>query len=100
MRNGPCGGTLNGMCEGIPDKPCIWVAVYDRAKAADRVDELRTYIPPRLLSLKGTSSWINYFLNRDSRPGNDPNPLPATLVQIANAAPAYDEVLVQKKGGE
>lgn len=101
MRNGPCGGTFNGMCEVIPDKPCIWVAVYDRAKAADRVDELRTYIPPRLLSLKGTSSWINYFLNRDSRPGNDPNPLSTTLVQIANPAPpAYDEVLVEKKGGE
>ena len=73
MRNGPCGGTLNGQCEVLPDKPCIWVGVYDRAKAAGRVDELKTYIPPRLLSLKGTSSWINYFLNRDSRPGNDPH---------------------------
>jgi len=69
MRNGPCGGTLNGQCEVIPDKPCIWVGVYDRAKAAGRVDELKTYIPPRLLSLQGTSSWINYFLDRDSRPG-------------------------------
>ena len=74
MRNGPCGGTLNGQCEVLPDKPCIWVGVYDRAKAAGRVDELKTYIPPRLLSLRGTSSWINYFLNRDSRPGNDPYP--------------------------
>jgi methylenetetrahydrofolate reductase (NADPH) len=70
MRNGPCGGTLNGMCEVIPDQPCIWVGVYDRAKAANRIDDLRTFIPPRILALKGTSSWINYFLDRDSRPGN------------------------------
>ena len=68
MRNGPCGGTFNGQCEVIPEQTCIWVEVYNRAKAADRVDELKTYIPPRDRSLKGTSSYINYFLDRDSRP--------------------------------
>lgn len=68
LRNGPCGGTSNGRCE-VVDKECIWVAVYDRAKSANQLDELRTYIPPRNLSLRGTSSWINYFLARDSRPG-------------------------------
>jgi len=69
MRNGPCGGTLNGGCE-VVDKPCIWIAVYDRAKATGRMSELQTYVPPRNPSLQGTSSWINYFLDRDSRPGN------------------------------
>ena len=33
MRNGPCGGTLFGRCE-VVDQPCIWVSVWDRAKAA------------------------------------------------------------------
>ena len=56
MRNGPCGGTFNGMCEVIPDKPCIWVKVYETAQSANRIDELRAYIPPRDLSLKGTST--------------------------------------------
>ena len=42
LRNGPCGGTFNGMCEVIPDKPCIWVKVYETAKAGDRVDGLET----------------------------------------------------------
>ncbi len=67
MRNGPCGGTLalDGKCE-VMDKPCIWIAVYDRAKATDRVNELKTYIPPPDRSLQGTSSWINYFLKRDA----------------------------------
>ncbi len=69
LRNGPCGGTSMGRCE-VVDKPCIWVSVYERAKSEQRVAELTTYIPPPNRALKGTSSWINYFLNRDSRPGN------------------------------
>ena len=70
MRNGPCGGTLEGRCE-VVDKPCIWIAVYDRAKATGRMNDLKTYVPPRNLALQGTSSWINYFLDRDSRPGHE-----------------------------
>jgi methylenetetrahydrofolate reductase (NADH) len=67
MRNGPCGGTYLGRCE-VVDRPCIWVAVYERAKAAGRVGDLKLYIPPPDRSLQETSSWINYFLERDSRP--------------------------------
>jgi methylenetetrahydrofolate reductase (NADH) len=67
LRNGPCGGTYLGRCE-VVDKPCIWVEVYERAKAGKRIEELRSYIPPRNPALRGTSSWINYFLNRDNRP--------------------------------
>lgn len=68
LRNGPCGGTFRGQCE-VVDKPCIWVEVYDRAKAAGQLDELRVYVPPRDPGLQGTSSWINFFLKRDNRPG-------------------------------
>ena len=68
MRNGPCGGTHQGQCEVYPDKPCIWVQVYERAEAGRRVDELKTFIPARHRELEGTSSYINYFLGRDSRP--------------------------------
>jgi len=77
LRNGPCGGTSNGQCEVIPEQPCIWVKVFERAKAADELELLKVYIPPPDRSLKGTSSWINYFLNKDSRPGHpktDPPP--------------------------
>ena len=35
LRNGPCGGTLNGQCEVIPEQACIWVEVYKRAQAAE-----------------------------------------------------------------
>jgi hypothetical protein len=70
MRNGPCGGTFFRRCEVI-DQECIWVSVYQRAEAAQRVGELKTYIPAPDRTLQGTSSWINYFLERDSRPGRD-----------------------------
>jgi methylenetetrahydrofolate reductase (NADPH) len=73
LRNGPCGGTLNGRCE-VVDKECIWVAVYDRAKAANEMEGLKTYVPPRNPALAGTSSWINYFLDRDSRPERPEGP--------------------------
>jgi Methylene-tetrahydrofolate reductase C terminal len=73
MRNGPCGGANNtGTCE-VVDKPCIWVSVYERAKAANGVDRLSAYVPPPDRSLQGTSSWINYFLDRDVRPGTSPS---------------------------
>ncbi len=59
------------------------MAVYDRAKAADRVDELKTYIPARNRALQGTSSYINYLLDRDSRPEH-----PQPLISISNVQPA------------
>jgi hypothetical protein len=80
LRNGPCGGTLNGQCEVLPDKACIWVNVYEHARAANRVDDLKVFIPPRNRDLQGTSSFINLFLNRDSRPGNA-----QPLIQISPA---------------
>jgi methylenetetrahydrofolate reductase (NADPH) len=67
MRNGPCGGTHLGRCE-VVDRPCIWVSVYHRARSSGRVDDLQVYIPPPDRSLRGTSSWVNYFLDRDRRP--------------------------------
>jgi methylenetetrahydrofolate reductase (NADPH) len=79
MRNGPCGGTLNGRCE-VVDQPCIWVNVYDRAKSANRIGDLRIFIPPPNRALQGTSSFINLFLKRDVRPGNT-----APLVTIERA---------------
>jgi methylenetetrahydrofolate reductase (NADPH) len=76
MRNGPCGGTALGRCE-VVDKPCIWVPVFERAKAADRAAELKVYVPPPDRGLQGTSSWINFFLERDSRPRNPYPPSPS-----------------------
>jgi methylenetetrahydrofolate reductase (NADPH) len=67
LRNGPCGGTYLGHCE-VADQPCVWVGVHARAHAAGREQDLLTYVPPPDRALQGTASWINYLLERDSRP--------------------------------
>jgi methylenetetrahydrofolate reductase (NADPH) len=69
MRNGPCGGTNHGQCEVIPEQACIWVRVMERAEASDQVDGLKTFVPPPDRTLTGTASWLNFYLERDSRPG-------------------------------
>ena len=69
MRNGPCGGTNHGQCEVIPEQPCIWVRVMERAEASDQIEGLKTFIPPPDRALTGTASWLNFYLERDSRPG-------------------------------
>jgi hypothetical protein len=69
VQGSPSAGEKCDACEVTPEKPCIWIAVYDRAKAAGTLDGLKTYVPPPDRRLSDTSSWINYFLDRDSRPG-------------------------------
>ncbi|MBI2466270.1 MAG: methylenetetrahydrofolate reductase C-terminal domain-containing protein [Candidatus Rokubacteria bacterium] len=68
QRNGACGGSIDGWCE-VERKPCVWIEVYESAKRAGRLDGLRVYVPPPDRSLGATSSWLNYFLGRDIRPG-------------------------------
>ncbi|OGV61864.1 MAG: hypothetical protein A3K19_25235 [Lentisphaerae bacterium RIFOXYB12_FULL_65_16] len=67
QRNGPCGGSRDGMCEVYPtEKPCAWIAIYQRLKGAGRIEELRqAYVPPCRAELRYTSGWANFFLNRD-----------------------------------
>ena len=72
LRNGPCGGTRGGWCEVVPDQPCVWVSVYARARSAGRLEALKVYVPPPDRQLQSTSSWINYYLARDRRPGSTP----------------------------
>src|SRR5262249_58385597 len=55
LRNGPCGGTLNGQCEVLPDKACIWVNVYEHGRATKRVGDFKVFIPPSKRGLQGTS---------------------------------------------
>ncbi len=98
LRNGPCGGTSMGQCE-VVDKPCIWISVYERAKSEGRVVELTTYIPPPNRALKGTSSWINYFLNRDSRPGRPAQADPASSNQTAGQTAARSAALISDAEG-
>ena len=67
QRNGPCGGSAEGMCEAYPEeRACAWTRVYNRMKSDGKLDEMRTaYVPPQRSQLAHTSGWSNYFLKRD-----------------------------------
>ncbi len=65
QRNGPCGGTRDGLCE-VDDFPCIWSRAYDRLKFRGNEQHLLDHAPViQNETLRGTSSWANTFLGRD-----------------------------------
>lgn len=45
--NGPCGGSVNGICEVSPNTPCAWQLVYDRLKALGKLELLEEIQPIR-----------------------------------------------------
>ncbi|MCF6284131.1 MAG: methylenetetrahydrofolate reductase C-terminal domain-containing protein [Candidatus Hydrogenedentes bacterium] len=64
-RNGPCGGTRNGLCE-VNNRECIWARAYDRLKWEGRERDLLGHAPVlQDQGLRGTSSWRNTFLGKD-----------------------------------
>ena len=65
--NGPCGGSADGWCEVFPGKKkCIYVRAYDRLKPYGETASMQEgYIPPRNWVLDQSSSWANYFMERD-----------------------------------
>ena len=65
QRNGPCGGTRDGLCE-VGEKECIWARAYDRLKAHGEEEKmLEGPVVYRNGALRGTSAWANTFLWRD-----------------------------------
>ena len=59
LRNGPCGGTVDGACEVLPDQPCVWLRIRERAAGADGVHRATDD------TLVGSSSLGNYLSGRD-----------------------------------
>jgi methylenetetrahydrofolate reductase (NADPH) len=65
QRNGPCGGTRDGLCE-VYDSECIWSQAYERLKAYGEEDSmLNGQVVVKDNALAGTSAWANTFLGRD-----------------------------------
>ncbi len=65
QRNGPCGGSHDGICESA-DRPCVWAEAYARLKPYG--EELRMLDRPPVVqdnALRRTSAWANTFLGRD-----------------------------------
>ena len=65
QRNGPCGGTRDGLCE-VGEFECIWARAYDRRKSEGTEQALLDHAPViQDHALRGTSSWANTYLGRD-----------------------------------
>jgi methylenetetrahydrofolate reductase (NADPH) len=66
LRNGPCGGSDKARCEVRKERLCVWVKVYDRLKTHNEESRLNSHcVPPRNWALNGTSSWLNFYGDRD-----------------------------------
>jgi methylenetetrahydrofolate reductase (NADPH) len=66
-RNGPCGGSRDGLCEVAPQR-CVWIRAYERLKPYG--EELEMLDRPPVISdskLRHTSAWTNTYLGRDYR---------------------------------
>ena len=67
QRNGPCGGSSDTVCEST-EKDCIWTKAYDRQKYSGDIWKLLEHTPViQNYQLKGTSSWANYWLEKDHK---------------------------------
>jgi methylenetetrahydrofolate reductase (NADPH) len=65
QRNGPCGGTRDGLCE-VYDTECIWSQAYERLKAyGEESSMLDGAVVVKDNALARTSAWANTFLGRD-----------------------------------
>jgi len=71
QRNGPCGGTRDGLCE-VYDTECIWSQAYERLKAyGEEESMLDGPVVVRNNALARTSAWANTFLGRDHNAGEE-----------------------------
>lgn len=59
LRNGPCGGTLDGLCEVLPDQPCVWTRIRSNGS------EVRSWNRPLDRSLVNRSSLVNFLRGAD-----------------------------------
>jgi len=65
QRNGPCGGTRDGLCE-VYDTECIWSQAYERLKAyGEEEGMLSNPVVVKDNALARTSAWANDLLGRD-----------------------------------
>lgn len=60
LRNGPCGGTLDGKCEVIPEIDCVWTRI--EKKKPEPLSGVHLPPDPKLLN---TASYVNLLNGKD-----------------------------------
>ena len=61
LRNGPCGGTLDGKCEVIPELDCVWTNI-ELKKKGHKHSKIHLPIKEELLN---TASYVNLINGKD-----------------------------------
>jgi len=74
LRNGPCGGTVDGKCEVLPDQACVWTKIHTK------ISDNPVLLGPFEQQLVGTSSVANFLSGKD-RISRKPRTLPDTQRQ-------------------
>jgi methylenetetrahydrofolate reductase (NADPH) len=68
LANGPCGGTLDNVCE-FGDRECIHNRIYRLSKHAGRLKDLEeVLIPPVPEDARNSCSWVTHFRGEGPRP--------------------------------
>jgi methylenetetrahydrofolate reductase (NADPH) len=88
QRNGPCGGTREGLCEVDGYGDCIWLRAYERLQHDGKEQTLLDHAPViQNQGLRRTSAWANNWLGRDhaakrepAAPGKPIAPKPETVL--------------------
>ena len=73
LRNGPCGGSMNGICETDPKKKCVWYLIAKRSKRMPIFNKTKKIKSPIDWSLFHTAAWDNLFKRRISIDGDSKN---------------------------
>jgi len=60
LRNGPCGGTLDGKCEVIPEMDCVWTRIENKKTSKT----FKVHLPPDP-ALLNTASYVNLVNGKD-----------------------------------
>lgn len=61
LRNGPCGGTLDGKCEVIPELDCVWTNI-EKKKGETKAQKIHLPVKEELLN---TASYVNLVNGKD-----------------------------------
>lgn len=61
LRNGPCGGTLDGKCEVIPELDCVWTNI-EKKKGDTKAQKIHLPVKEELLN---TASYVNLVNGKD-----------------------------------
>jgi len=73
MRNGPCGGSMNGICETDKKKKCVWYLIAKRSRLMPFFNKTKMIKSPIDWSLFGTAAWDNLLKKRITINGDSKN---------------------------